>query len=93
MDFYISAPFRGICRGWTPTPHWKTLLLTDFYTSDQDQKTHTQTSQAKKSCHMTQHAVNIGLVHHIAVSVFSCALSEECQLYCKVVTGISTYMP
>ena len=36
--------------------------------------------------------VNIDLVHHIAVRVFSCTLSEECYLYYKVMTGISACM-
>ena len=36
--------------------------------------------------------VDIGLVHHVAVRVFSCTLSEECYLYCTVMTNMSTYM-
>ena len=36
--------------------------------------------------------VDIGLVHHVAVRVFSCTLSEESYLYCKVMTSISTCM-
>ena len=36
--------------------------------------------------------VDRGLVHHVAVGVFSCTLSEECYLYWNVMTSISTCM-
>ena len=37
-------------------------------------------------------SVDIHLVHHVAVRVFSCTLVEECYLYCKVMTSILTCM-
>ena len=37
-------------------------------------------------------SVDIRLVHHVAVRVFSCTLVEECYLYCKVMTSILTCM-
>ena len=36
--------------------------------------------------------VDICLVHHVAVRVFSCILVEECYLYCKVMISILTCM-
>jgi len=36
--------------------------------------------------------VDIGLVHHVAVRVFSCTLSEECYLNYNVMTNMSTCM-
>ena len=31
-------------------------------------------------------------MHHVSVRVFSCTLSEECYMYCNVMTSISTCM-
>jgi len=37
-------------------------------------------------------SVDTGLVHHVAVRVFSCTLSEECYLNYNVMTNMSTCM-
>ncbi len=69
-------------------------LLTVFLLDAAEQERYYVNVHLKKPTHVLtcQFVVDISLVHHVAVRVFSCTLSEECYLYCKVMTSISPCM-